>query len=100
MSAMEMRQAYLLSLRLFSRGCPPPLFLGVEFLEADGLGLVVALHARRIRVLAIPDFLRGLAFGEEQQIGLDAGVGSENAVGQADDGVEVALLKQFLLDAD
>ncbi len=45
-----------------------------------------------------PDFLRRLAFLEEQQIGADAGVGLEHAVGQADDGVQVALFQQVLLE--
>jgi len=71
----------------------PPLFLRLEFLDADGFGFVIALHARRIRVFVKPDFLRRLAFGEEQEIGFDAGVGSEDAVGQPDDGVQIALFQ-------
>jgi hypothetical protein len=43
--------------------------------------------------------LRGRALGEEQQVGLDAGVGREHAVGQAHDGVQVALGQQLFLDA-
>ena len=42
--------------------------------------------------------LVGRAFGEEQQVGLDAGVGIEHAVGQPDDRVQVALVEQPLLD--
>ena len=34
------------------------------------------------------------ALGEEKEVGLDAGVGTEDAVGQADDGVQVALGEQ------
>src|SRR6185312_6126674 len=63
----------------------PPSLLGIELFNADRLGLVVVLHARRVRVLVVPDMLRGLALGEEQQIRLDAGVGAEHAVGQAHD---------------
>ena len=77
----------------------PPVDLGFEFLEAHGLGLVVALHAFGIGVLVVPDVLGGPALGEEQQVGLDAGVGIEHAVGQADDGVQVALFQQGLLEA-
>ena len=43
--------------------------------------------------------LGGLTLGEEQQVGLDAGVGVEHAVGQAHDGVQVALFQQDLLEA-
>jgi hypothetical protein len=39
------------------------------------------------------------ALGEEEQVGADAGVGIEDAVGQADDGVQVALGEQGFLDA-
>ena len=38
----------------------------------------------------------GLALGEEQQIGFDAGVRVKHAVGQPYDGVQVALGEQFL----
>ena len=43
--------------------------------------------------------LVGCAFLEEEQVGADAGVGFEDAVGQADDGVQVALLQQVFLEA-
>jgi len=64
-------------------GLPHPFALGLKFLDADGLGLVVILHPRWIGMFVIPDFLRRLAFGEEQEVGLDAGVGRKHAVGQA-----------------
>ncbi len=76
----------------------PPGFFGGEFLDADGLGLGIALVAGRIGMLVVPDFLGWRALGEEQQVGLDAGVGGEDAVGQADDGVQVALAEQLFLD--
>jgi hypothetical protein len=50
-------------------------------------------------MLVIPDFRGGRALGEEKEIGADAGVGVEDSVGQADDGVEVALVEQGFLDA-
>jgi len=84
---------------LFLTRLAPPLFLHVEFLDTNGLGFVVGLYTCRILVFVIPDFLGRLAFGEEQQIGLDAGVGRKHAVGQADDGVQVALFQKLLLDA-
>ena len=42
--------------------------------------------------------LVGSPFSKNKQIGADAGVGFEDAVGQADDGVEVALLHQMFLE--
>ena len=77
----------------------PPFLFRLEFLNADGFGLVVGLYARRIGMFVVPDFFGRLAFGEEEEVGLDAGVGSEDAVGQADDGVQVALVEQLFLDA-
>ena len=50
-------------------------------------------------MLVIPDLGGGLALGEEEEVGADAGVGIEDAVGQADDGVEVALGEERFLDA-
>ena len=50
-------------------------------------------------MLVVPNVLRGLALGEEQQVGLDAGVGREHAVGQPHDGVQVAFGQQLLFDA-
>ena len=77
----------------------PPKALALEFLDADGFALVVALGAGRIGVLVIPDVGGGRAFGEEEEVGADAGVGIEDAVGQANDGVEVALGDEGFLDA-
>ena len=77
----------------------PPGALGLELLDADGFALVVALGAGRIGVLVIPDVGGGRAFGEEEEVGADAGVGIEDAVGQADDGVQVALGEEGFLDA-
>ena len=76
----------------------PPLALGAEFLEGHRLGFVVTFHPGRIGMLVIPDFLRRLALGEEEEVGLDAGVGGEDAIRQADDGVEIALGEQRFLE--
>ena len=71
---------------------------GLQVLDADGLGHRVGLLAIGDAVLVEPDLFRRLALLEEQQVGADGGVGLEDAVGQADDGVEVALLQQVLLE--
>ena len=63
----------------------PPLAFGRELLEADRLGLVVLFTPGGL----IPDFGGRPALGEEEQVGLDAGVGGEDALRQADDGVAV-----------
>ena len=49
---------------------------------------VVAPGAGRIGISVIPDLAGGRALGEEEQVGADAGVGIEHAVGQADDDVD------------
>ena len=82
----------------------PPVDFGLKFLEAHRLGLVVAGDAFRVGVLVEPDFFGGglLALGllgEEENVCLDAGVGREDAVGQADDGVEVALSEERFFEA-
>ena len=76
----------------------PPVDAGLEMLEADRLGHRVGFLALGHAVLVEPDVLCRLALLEEQQVGADGGVGLEDAVGQADDGVEVALLHQMLLE--
>ena len=47
-------------------------------------------------MLVKPDGVGGFALGEKQQVGLDGGVRREHALGQADDGVQVALAQQQL----
>src|SRR3546814_1890221 len=79
-----------------------------EFLDAQRLRLRVAFVTLRIRVLVEPDlggriqcvaFSVLMAFFEEQKVRLDSGIRIEDAVRQADDGVQVALRHQLLLDA-
>ncbi|MNN10391.1 hypothetical protein D3C81_1233130 [compost metagenome] len=77
----------------------PPGFLDSKLFDSHGFGLGVALVAGRVLVLVEPHVLGGCAFGEEQQVGLDTSVGVEHAVGQANDGVQVALGQQLFLDA-
>ena len=45
-----------------------------------------------------PEDIGRLALGEKQQVGLDAGVGIENAVGQPNDGMQVAFPQEQFLD--
>ena len=77
---------------------PPRLTVG-KFLELDGRGFGVVLSAFGQRLFVIPDFARRPGAVEEQHVRRDAGVGREHAIGQPDDGVQVELLEQFLLDA-
>ena len=67
-------------------------------LDADRLGHRIGFLAVGHAVLVEPDVLGRLALLEEQQVGADAGVGLEDAIGQPDDGVEVALLHQVFLE--
>ena len=82
----------------FSSRLLPPVDAGLQVLEADRLGHRVGLLALGDAVLVEPDVLGRRALLEEQQVGADGGVGFEDAVGQADDGVEVALLQQVFLE--
>ena len=80
-----------------SRSCHQDQAAG-EFLELDRLRLGVVLSALRQRLLVVPDLLRRTGAVEEEQIGRDARVRREDAVGQADDGVQVEVLEQLFLD--
>ena len=77
----------------------PPCHQWREFLELDRCGLCVVLPAFGQRLLVIPDILRRAGAVEEKDVRGDAGVGREDAVGQAHDGVEIEILEQFFLDA-
>ena len=48
-------------------------------------------------MLEVPDFLGWLSLFEKQQVGSDVGVWLEHAVGQTNDGVEIALFEQMFL---
>ena len=76
----------------------PPVNAWLQMLDSDGLGHRVGFLAVGHAVLVKPDFLGRLALLKEQQVGADAGIGLEDAIGQADDGVEVALLHQVLFE--
>ena len=77
----------------------PPRLFQVELLDRDRPRLGVLLAVGGQGVLEIPDLLGRLALGEEEQVGVDAGIGGKDAVGQAHDGVQVAVWQQALLDA-
>ena len=77
----------------------PPLDAVVELVELHGLGLGVILATFGQRLFVIPDILRRAGAVEKQNIGRDAGVRREHAIGQTHDGVKVELLEKFLLDA-
>ena len=62
-----------------------------------GLGVILAAFGQRL--LVIPDVLRRPGAIEEEQVGRDAGVRGEDAVGQPDDGVQVEFVEKLLLDA-
>jgi len=70
----------------------PPVHTRLEMLESDGLGHGIGFLALGNPVLVEPDRLGGFALLEKQQVRADAGIRFEHAVGQADDGVEAALL--------
>jgi len=77
----------------------PPVQTGLELLELEGLGFGVVLAAFGQWLLVIPNFLCWAGSVEEEEIRRYAGVRSENAVGQADDGVKVEILQQFFFDS-
>ena len=68
------------------RACSPP--LAKDEIERGFLGWhengYLPHRDERGLIQLISDFVGLPAFGKEEKIGLDAGVGSENAVGQAD----------------
>lgn len=74
----------------------PPFDAGGEVLDADGFGHRVGFLVAGDAMLVEPDVLGRFAFFEEEEVGADAGVGFEDAVGEADDGVQVALSQKVL----
>jgi hypothetical protein len=49
-------------------------------------------------MLEEPDLFGGAALFKEEDVGGDAGVGTEDALGQSHNGVEVELFEQFALE--
>jgi hypothetical protein len=77
----------------------PPIDATLQMFDADGFSHGIGFLGSRHLVFVVPDVLSRLAFFKEQQIGAYAGVRLEDAVGQADDGVQVALFQQMFLEA-
>ena len=83
----------------FALRAAPPVDAGLQVFQPDGFGHGIGFLAFGDAVFVEPDFSGRLAFLEEQQVGADGGVGFEDGVGQADDGVEVALFQQVFFEA-
>lgn len=76
----------------------PPRQAAGKLLELDRLGLGVVLPAFRQGLFVVPDLPGRPSTVEEEEVGGDAGIGGEDPVGEADDGVEVELLEELLLN--
>ena len=90
----------LLTLAVISRlvRLAPPLLLSIKLLDPDRLGLVVTLGPSRIRMLVIPHLLGRSPLGKEKQIRADPRIRIEHAIGEPNDGVQIALGQQRFLD--
>ena len=77
----------------------PPGDAVCEFIKLNRLGLGVVLTTLGQCLLVVPDIFGGTGTVKEDEIGWNAGVRCEDAVRQADDGVEIKVLQQFFLDA-
>src|SRR5262245_37203269 len=71
----------------------PPREAAGKFLELDWLRFGVVFPAFGQGLFVIPDFFRGMRSVEEHEIGRDARVWSEDAVGEANDGVEIEVFE-------
>src|SRR5690606_11380304 len=76
----------------------PPLGALGELLVAHGSGLRVALAALWRVDLVEPGLLRGAGLVEEEKVRGDLSVRREDTLGEAHDGVQVALFHKLLLD--
>ena len=75
---------------------PPGNTVGKLF-KLNRLRLGVVLPAFGERLLVVPDIFGGTGTVKEDEIGWNAGVGREDAVGQADDGVEIKVFSSSSL---
>jgi hypothetical protein len=94
----------LLSLTAIKSTClagrqAPPVGAVFKVLNPNRAGHGVSLLTCGHRVLVEPDILCRFAFFKEEQVGADRGLGAEDGVGQAHDGVQVALFEQVLFEA-
>ena len=69
-----------------------------KFLELNRLSFRVLFAAFRERLFIVPNIFCRAGAVEEKEVGGDAGVRSEDAVRQADDGVEVKVLEQVFFN--
>src|SRR6266496_3579643 len=76
----------------------PPICAAFELLELHWLGLRVAATSLRECELVKPGFVRGSSFLKKQQVCRDLGIRCEDALRKSDNGVQVALFHQLLLD--
>ena len=76
----------------------PPVHAALHVLQADGPGHGIGFLAGGHAVFVKPDVLRGRAFFKKQQVGADGRIRLEHAVGQAHDGVQVALGHEVLFE--
>src|SRR3989338_762344 len=76
----------------------PPFFDRQKFFVGDATVFGVLFYTFGKRELVIQDFSGRFAFGKENQIRIHSGVGVKDALGQADDGVDIAFFKEFFLD--
>ncbi len=70
-----------------------------KFFELERLSLRVVLPTFWERLLVVPNIFGGARTVEEEKIRRDTRVGSEDTVGQADDGVKIKVFEQFFFDA-
>ena len=78
----------------------PPREAGSELLELKRLGLRVGFSTLRQWMFVIPHVLCRPGAIENNDVSGDVGVGGEDPVGEAHDGVEVELFEQVFLDVE
>ena len=83
----------------FALRAAPPVDAGLQVFQSDGFGHGIGFLVVGHEMFVEPDVPGRLAFLEEQEVGADGGIGFEHGVGQADDGVEVALLHQVFFES-
>ena len=77
---------------------PPGEAVG-ELLETQWVGLGVLFAAIGQGLLVVPDLAGGAGAVEEEDVGRDCSVGGEDAVGQADDGMQIEFGEQVFFNA-
>ena len=77
----------------------PPGEAYAELLKLDRLGLGVIFPSFRERLFVVPDLPGRAGTVEEEEVGGNAGIRGKNTVGETDDGMEVEILDEPLLDS-